>query len=79
MIGMGRPLMALALAASWVAYLRPGEAMRLKEQALVAPPRTSAVVAWSLRMREEMDQRPSKVNLFEGSLVLDSLDLPRLG
>ncbi|CAK0811819.1 unnamed protein product [Prorocentrum cordatum] len=79
MIHMGSPLMALALVTMWVAYLRPGEAMRLKEKALVSPPRTSASALWSLHMHEELDQHPSKVNLFEESLVLDSADLPWLG
>ncbi|CAK0910119.1 unnamed protein product [Prorocentrum cordatum] len=79
LINMGNPLMALALVTMWVAYLRPGEAMRLKEKSLVSPPRTTSAVPWSLHMHEEMDQHPSKVNLFEESLVLVSIDLPWLG
>jgi hypothetical protein len=65
--------MLLWIAVTFVAYLRPGEAMRLRGKNLVAP--TAAAGAcysrWALLLHDTLDARPGKTGLYDESVVFD--------
>ena len=73
-----KPMVATAIALTYVAYLRPGELVTLRVRNLVAqnrPGTKGATGRFSLFIREEESGIPSKTRTFDDSVILDRLGL----
>ena len=73
-----KPVVVAAIALSYVAYLRPGELATLRVRNLVEPIRPGSAGAtgrFSLVIREEESDIPSKTHTFDDSVILDRPDL----
>ena len=66
--------MAICVVVSFLCYLRPGEALRLRGRSLVQPAAAAgqAYDKWALLLRDVVDRVPSKVGLFEESVIIDN-------
>ena len=68
---------ALALAVMFTCYLRPGEALNLREEDLVRP--YGGLKTHSLNLHPQDRQEESKVGVHDETLLLDSSVVPGLG
>jgi len=77
MVHDGDLIGGLALITMFLCYLRPGEAMRLKEADLLRP--TPQCSYWAVNLHPSSRGESSKLLLSDESLMLDSSDLLSLG
>ena len=77
MVSRGLLAESVALVLMFVAYLRPGEVMKLLEEDLVAP--RSALRHHAINLHASERQEQSKVGLTDETILLDSSIMPRLG
>ena len=77
MLQAGHLCTAAAVMLMFVAYLRPGEALKVKEEDLVKP----SVVHphFTLNLHPEERQETSKTGLMNETVMLDSVTVPCLG
>ncbi len=68
---------SLAILTIFVCYLRPSEALRLPAEDLVEP--SQSCPRYALLLHGEAEGQPSKVGLYNESMLLDSPELPWLG
>ena len=70
----GQARMAICVVASFLCYLRPGEALRLRGRSLVQPAAAAGLAydKWALLLHDVVDRVPSKVGLFEESVIIDN-------
>ena len=68
---------ALALTLMFFAYLRPGEALRMKQRDLVRP--ALANQCWAINLHPSMFQEVSKTQLSDEAIALNSQEIMALG